>query len=250
MSPLIIANWKMQLTVPESIALAEAVRVHERGAGTLVLCPSFLALSAVASVLVQTGIALGAQDCAWSDRGAYTGAVSPADLATLGCAYVLLGHSERRVHFGETDHMIGQKLRAALQANLQPIFCVGETEDEWRSGQRHAVLLRQLETVLRGVALVGAQRMVIAYEPVWAIGTGQVAAPEDIMAAHAFIRDVLGEVLGATARDRVRIVYGGSVDAETVQACLQQPYVDGVLVGKASQRSDRIGKVLTAALPH
>ncbi|MBI4434160.1 triose-phosphate isomerase [Candidatus Uhrbacteria bacterium] len=246
MSPLIIANWKMQLSVSESVALAESVRAYDQRTGELVLCPSFLALPAVAEALAGSGVALGAQDCGWSERGPFTGAVSPSDLAAFGCAYVLLGHSERRIHFGETDAMVGQKVAAALRAQLQPVICVGETEQEWRAGQREAVLLRQLTAVCSGVTLVGAQLLVVAYEPVWAIGTGQAATPEDIASTHAYIADVVGELLGISRDARVRVVYGGSVDAENVRSCMAQEHVDGVLIGSASQRADRLQGVWAA----
>ncbi|MDO8599171.1 MAG: triose-phosphate isomerase [bacterium] len=245
MKPLVVANWKMQLGDEDAVATARELAGAPPEHAEVVLCPSFTALAGVAAAITNSSVLLGAQDCAWQERGAFTGGVSPADLRALGCRYVIVGHSERRQHFGETDAMIGVKVRAALGAGLQPILCVGETLEERTLRQREAVLTRQLD-ILRGVEIIGTARLCIAYEPIWAIGTGHAATPEDVAQAHAFIADSVREHMGAAA-EHLRILYGGSVDPTNIAAFLTVPRVDGVLVGTASQTAARLRNLVAAA---
>ena len=246
MLPLIVANWKMQLSDADAVTVAGEVAGSPIADAELVLCPSFTALSRVAEAVRGSAIALGAQDCAADTRGALTGEVSSEDLRALGCRYVLVGHSERRQRLGETDAMIGKKLRATTAAGLCPILCVGESFEERTEGKREAILTRQLD-VLRGLSLVGTQQLCVAYEPVWAIGTGHAAAPSDAAQAHAFIVDTVREVAGAAVADRVRVLYGGSVSPENVAAFLAEQHVAGVLVGTASQSAARLRAIVAAA---
>lgn len=236
----------MQLSDADAIAVAQQLTALRIPDAEVVLCPSFTSLARIAEVLQNASVVLGAQDCAWQDRGALTGEVSPVELARLGCRYVIIGHSERRQQIGETDAMIGRKLRAAIAAGLCPILCVGESFDERAQGKREAVLMRQLD-VLRGLVLVGTQQLCVAYEPVWAIGTGHAAAAEDAAQAHAFIVDTTRELAGAMVADRLRVLYGGSVNSENVASFLAERYVHGVLVGTASQTAERLRGLVAAA---
>lgn len=246
MQPLIVANWKMQLADGDVRALAEELRALDLHGVDLVVCPSFTALVVVREKLVGSAIALGAQDCAWEERGALTGAVSPADLVALGCSHVIIGHSERRQQFGETDAMIAQKLRAALAVELRPILCVGETAEEWKRGQREAVITRQLQGAFGACDVTFTKPLIIAYEPVWAIGSGHAANPTDAVNAAQHIAKTLLDICGRTQRYDLRVLYGGSVDATNVRAFLDADGIAGVLVGSASQSVGRLRDLLAA----
>lgn len=230
----------------------EAVDAARRLAETLsadvevVICPTFTALVEITEVIRGTAIALGAQDCAWAERGALTGEVSPADLIRLGCRYVIVGHSERRQYLGETDAIVARKVRAALGVGLRPILCIGETSEQRRNGAVEVILDRQLRSALAGLELVGAQQLCVAYEPIWAIGTGLAATPADVARAHAHIANVARMLLGPTADDRFRVLYGGSVDPENVSSFVAQPNTHGVLAGTASQTAARLRNIVAA----
>lgn len=236
----------MQLSDADAIAVAQRLTALRASDTEIVVCPSFTSIARIAEVLRDAPVILGAQDCAWQERGALTGEVSPAELARLGCRYVIVGHSERRQQIGETDAMIGRKLRAAIAAGLCPILCVGESFDERAQGKREAVLMRQLD-VLRGLVLVGTQQLCVAYEPVWAIGTGHAAAAEDAAQAHAFVVDTTRDLAGAMVADRLRVLYGGSVSVGNIASFLAEPHVHGVLVGTASQTAERLRSIVDAA---
>ncbi|MDO8425316.1 MAG: triose-phosphate isomerase [bacterium] len=241
MSPLFIANWKMQLSDVASVALAQEARALAHDAVTLVLCPSFNALADVAVAIAGSDIALGAQDCAWEERGALTGEVSPEDLKQLGCTYVLVGHSERRRELGETDALVGKKLRAACAAGLMPVLCVGEDAAERAAGKRGAVIARQCSAGFDAVADLRPSEILVAYEPVWAIGTGVSAAPEDAAAAAVSIA-----ALAASHDIHARVLYGGSVDADSVGAFMARKEIAGVLVGTASQTATGLRDMIVA----
>jgi len=232
----------MQLSDADAVATAQRLAATAPPDVEVVVCPPFTSLVRIADALRGSSVMLGAQDCAWLERGALTGEVSPADLAALGCRYVIVGHSERRQLLGEQDAVIGKKVRAAIVEGLRPILCVGETFEERRAGKREAVLTAQT-AVLHGLDLVGTQRLCVAYEPVWAIGTGHAATPEDVAQAHAFIAEQVREHLRAAAK-RVRILYGGSVGPENIAAFLAVPRVDGVLVGTAGQTAARLRNLI------
>lgn len=233
---IVIANWKMHLTLRESIALAKDIMQGQKKNGVVdvVVCPSFTALASVGPLL-SGGVALGAQDVFWEAKGAYTGEVAPPLLHEMGCAFVLVGHSERRHYCGETDAMVNKKVLATLREGLTPILCVGETNDERRAGQKDYVVMRQVAEAVKGAVLTGAQQLIIAYEPVWVIGTGQAVAPDDAVHMTQVIRHTLADIIPQETIERsCRVLYGGSVDAHNVASFTHTSLIDGVLVGGAS----------------
>jgi triosephosphate isomerase len=235
-TPLVVGNWKMHGNRAEATALAQAVRdglKRPRGVEVFV-CPPFTALSSVADVLVGSPVGLGAQNCHWETHGAFTGEVSPTMLADLGCRLVLLGHSERRHVFHETDDEINRKMGAALRHGLQPLLCVGETVEERRQGLTFTVVEGQLRAGLAGLSGDDMARCVLAYEPVWAIGTGVNATPAQVAEVHGYLRGLLSQLGSKDLAQTVRILYGGSVKPDNVAEVTQGPDVDGVLVGGAS----------------
>ncbi|MBI4215292.1 MAG: triose-phosphate isomerase, partial [Parcubacteria group bacterium] len=231
----VIGNWKMYLGYRESIDLAFELEnkinfVHD--SLRVVICPSFPVLSAIRPVLKD--LYLGAQDAGFESAGAYTGQISIKMLKEIGCAYVILGHSERRKFFKESDEMINDKIKMALDSMVTPIVCVGETAPERQAGRAQFIVGRQLERCLAGVQLAGVQHLLIAYEPVWAIGTGLACAPEDAISMHQYIRRALRDYFSDfTLRNRIWIIYGGSVDRGNFLSYLQDPHIDGVLIGGA-----------------
>ena len=235
-TPMAVANWKMNGTLAEAQALASQVKEGlKRTRGTeVVLCPPFTALAAVAEILAGSSLQLGAQNCHWEASGAYTGEVSPAMLADLRCRLVILGHSERRQHLGETDALINRKLRAALAHRLRPLLCVGETAEERRQGLTFHVVEGQLRGGLAGCSPQEIGRCIVAYEPVWAIGTGVNATPAQAAEVHGYLRGILSELASKEAAQGIRILYGGSVKPDNVASLVQDPEIDGTLVGGAS----------------
>ncbi|MFC1465308.1 MAG: triose-phosphate isomerase [Candidatus Brachytrichaceae bacterium NZ_4S206] len=243
----IAGNWKMNKTVSEAYDLAielvtglRAVRETE-----VALCPPFVALMAVKSAIANTMIKLGAQNMHDQDKGAFTGEISPVMLTGLA-DYVILGHSERRQHFGESDAFINRKVLAALKHGLQPILCIGETLEQNERGETEAVLAQQVRADLAGVAVEDATKIVIAYEPVWAIGTGRAATADDAQHRCAFVRAQLCDLFGSAA-DVMRIQYGGSVTPANAREILSKPDVDGALVGGASLKADDFIAIVQAA---
>ncbi len=244
--PLIAGNWKMHKTVPETLAYIEAFKPLVAGVEDrdIMLAPPFTALDAAQRALEGTNIALGAQNCHWEEEGAFTGEVSPRMLADLGVTYVILGHSERRHIFGETDEMIRRKLEAALRHELIPILCIGERLEEREAGKTLSVLERQLKEGLKGLSASDLKDLVVAYEPVWAIGTGKTATPEQAEEAHAFCRKLLAGMFGEEFAERTRILYGGSVKPENVVGLMARPDIDGALVGGASLKPDVFARIV------
>lgn len=246
--PIVAGNWKMNCTTPAALELARGV---ERGtAGVegveVVLCPAFPVLKAVGDLISRSAIELGAQNVHWEPSGAHTGEVSIPMLQELGCRYVILGHSERRAQFHETDRDVNLKCRAVLDAGLTPIVCVGETLDERQADRTMQVVRGQLEGGLHELGTrVGST--IIAYEPVWAIGTGHTATPEQAQEVHRFIRDTLGAIAGERVAREVRIQYGGSVKPGNAAELFGQPDVDGGLVGGASLDADSFVSIVKAA---
>src|SRR5262245_22002233 len=235
-TPLVVGNWKMHCGVAEARQLAQSVRDGlKRPRGVEVgLCPPFTALAAVADVLAGSSIGLGAQNCHWEARGAFTGEVSPAMLAELGCRFVLLGHSERRHLFHEGDDEINRKVGAALAHGLRPLLCVGETAEERRQGLTFTVVEGQLRGGWAGLSLENMGRCSLAYEPVWAIGTGVNATPAQAAEVHGYLRGLVSQIGSKDLAQTVRILYGGSVKADNAAELTQEPDIDGVLVGGAS----------------
>jgi len=235
-TPIVIGNWKMHGTVAEARTLAGAIReAIKRPRGVqVVVCPPFTALAAVAEVLAGSPIQLGAQTCHHEPAGAHTGEISPPMLVELGCRWVLLGHSERRKEIGESDEVINLKLRAALAHGLTPVLCVGETAEERRQGFTFTTVEGQLRAGLAGVTATQLGKVVLAYEPVWAIGTGVNATPAQAGEVHGYLRGLLSELGSKEAAQSIRILYGGSVKAENVDGLVAESEVDGALVGGAS----------------
>lgn len=234
---IVAGNWKMHNRIDESIALASAIKegTADLKNGEVIVAPPFTALYSVGIALKGSPVALAAQNMHSEDKGAFTGEVSPAMLRDAGCAYVILGHSERRKYFRESDESVNAKIQKALVAGLAPIVCVGETDEERVQGVTQSVVNRQVRGALAGVEAL--DNVVIAYEPVWAIGTGKVATSAQAEEVHAFIRGLLREIYGTAAED-VRILYGGSVTKDNIGELIGMADIDGALVGGASLNAD------------
>jgi triosephosphate isomerase len=244
--PLIAGNWKMYKTIAEAVETVEGLLggLGNPAGREVLICPPYTALHALSSLVQETPVRLGAQDVFYEAQGAYTGAISPVMLRDLGCSYVIVGHSERRQIFGESDALVNRKLRAALAHGLRPILCVGETKPERDSGRAEQVVVGQLRGSLAEVDRAAAADLVVAYEPVWAIGTGDTATPADAQAMHAAVRRTLADLLGAEAAATVRIQYGGSVKPDNVDELMAQPDIDGALVGGASLKADSFLRIV------
>lgn len=238
--PIIAGNWKMHKTIDEAVALADAMRASLDEIETVesVVCPPFVALSAVAEVLKGSRVNVGAQNMHWGEEGAYTGEIAPGMLAGL-CQYVILGHSERRGYFGETDEGVNKKAKAALAHGLTPIICVGETEAQYDAGETDAVVRRQVAAALEGFSAEQVRSLVFAYEPIWAIGTGKAATGEDAnRTIGGIVRGTIAELYGQETAQAVRVQYGGSAKPTNIAEFMQQPDIDGALVGGASLTAD------------
>jgi triosephosphate isomerase (TIM) len=234
--PLVVGNWKMNGTLAETRALTTALRdgLKRPGRVEVVVCPPFTALATAAEILAGGPILLGAQTCHHEPSGAHTGEIAPPMLTELGCRFVLCGHSERRREMGETDEQIQLKVAAALRHGLTPILCVGETGEERRQGLTFTTVEGQLRAGLTGLAAAAVGRCVLAYEPVWAIGTGVNATPAQAGEVHGYLRGLVSEVASKDTAQGVRILYGGSVKADNADVLLAEPDIDGALVGGAS----------------
>jgi triosephosphate isomerase len=244
---IVAGNWKMNKTIPEAVELARAVVDATRGTETeVVVCPSYVCLVPVEAVVRGTHVALGAQDVHWLKSGAYTGKVSPDMLLSAGVKYVIIGHSEQRTYFSETNETVNRKVKAALEAGLLPIICVGERLEEREAGKTEDVVRDHVLGAYAGLSREQALKTVIAYEPVWAIGTGRTATPEQAQEVHAFIRRLLGELYDAETAAQIRIQYGGSMTADNAASLLSKPDVDGGLVGGASLKAPSFDAIARA----
>ncbi len=244
--PIIAGNWKMHKTIVEAVALADEIRegVEAIEGVEIVLCPPFVALSAVAEAIYNTDIKLGAQNMHWEEEGAYTGEISPRMLEGL-CQYVIIGHSERRKYFGETDETVNRKIKAALGHNLTPIICVGETLAQREAGETEKLVSSQVKNALAELSADDVRGLVIAYEPIWAIGTGKAATPEDASSViGSVIRSTIAESYGDSIAQEVRVQYGGSVNPTNIGSFVNQPDIDGALVGGASLRANDFLEIL------
>ena len=243
---VIAANWKMFKTPAQAQEFVQAflplVANHDRD--EIVLCPSDTSLSVVIAAVTGTNVAAGAQNMYFADEGAFTGETSPVMLKAIGATHVILGHSERRQYFCETDETVNKKLLAALKHELKPIVCIGEVLAERESGKMEEVLLRQVRKAFEGVTAPQCESIVIAYEPVWAIGTGKTATPEMAAEAHAVVRKEIAAVIGEAAAKAMRILYGGSVKPENASALMGEPEIDGALVGGASLDPQSFAKIV------
>jgi len=236
--PLMAGNWKMNKTIPEAVAMVNELKgkIADVKDVDILLCPVFTALYPVANEVKGSNINVGAQDLFWEEKGAFTGEVAPNMLVDAGCKYVIIGHSERRQYFGETNETVNKKVKAALAIGLIPVVCVGETLQERESDVTFKVIESQVREGLKDLSKEDAEKIVIAYEPVWAIGTGKTATPDQAQEVHAFIRKVYGEMYGDVS-DSVRILYGGSVKPSNVSELMKKEDIDGGLVGGASLKA-------------
>jgi triosephosphate isomerase len=250
--PFVAGNWKMNTDSRSSVELAKAVAASSAGVArekvTVAVLPPFVYVPAVVKAVSASGVAVGAQDVYFELKGAFTGEISPAMLKDVGCTYVLCGHSERRHVLGESDELVGKKTTAAISGGLLPILCVGELLEERDAGQTEQVVARHLRTGLAGLSADKMSAVTIAYEPVWAIGTGRTATPQQAQEVHAFIRNWLSETYGANLAQEARILYGGSVKGDNAKELMAQEDVDGSLVGGASLKADEFARIIQAAV--
>lgn len=245
-TPLIAGNWKMYKTTPEAVDTAQRLMelVADSAGVDIMIAPVFTALDPVSRVVRNSRVALGAQNLYWQKEGAYTGEISADMLVSAGCQYVIIGHSERRQYFGETDEAVNKKISAAITANLIPVFCIGETESERESGNTFSVLDKQVKDGLEGKVVNALGSLVIAYEPVWAIGTGKTATSVQAQEAHKYIRSLIEGLFGTALAESVRILYGGSVKPANVSELMAMPDIDGALVGGASLDAESFSKIV------
>ncbi len=247
-TPLVAGNWKMYKLIADAVDTVTALKplVADAEDVEIVVCPTFTALYATGQALAGSNIAMGAQNCYPKDFGAFTGEISPQMLLDAGCAWTIIGHSERRQYFKEDDAFLNEKLRYALAQGLKVMFCIGETLDERQGGAMNAVLERQVAKGLAGLSAADFANVAIAYEPVWAIGTGITATPEQAEEAHEFVRGLLRAQFGQAVADAVRIQYGGSVKPDNAAELIAKPNVDGFLVGGASLKADSFAAIVNA----
>jgi triosephosphate isomerase (TIM) len=245
--PLIAGNWKMYKSPTQAKILTQELLQKLAGQDhcDIVLAPPFVSLAVVRDQIRSSAIHLGAQNCYWESEGAFTGEVSAPMLRDLGCEYVILGHSERRQYFGEIDETVAKKLKAAVAADLIPIFCLGESLQEREAGDCEIVVKRQLEKGLASLTPSDISRIIIAYEPVWAIGTGKTATPEMAQEVHGYLRQRLGCLYGESTAQSVRILYGGSVKPDNAADLMKRPDIDGALVGGASLQAESFTAIVS-----
>jgi triosephosphate isomerase len=245
-TPIIAGNWKLNKTSAEAVGLVNEIKAAVGGVNDveIVVCPVYPSLARVASAAAGSNIRVGAQNCYWEDAGAFTGEVSAPLLKAEGVEYVIIGHSERRQYFGETDVTVNKRIRAALAHGLTPIVCVGETLEEREAEETFKIVETQIRGALEGYGALEAVKMVLAYEPVWAIGTGKTASEEQAQEVHGFIRGLLTKLYNRSAADAIRIQYGGSVKADNIAGLIARPDIDGALVGGASLKADSFAAIV------
>lgn len=244
-TPIIAGNWKMNMTPAEAERLVvELIPLVKDAACEVVVCPPYVDLALVGKLLVGTNIKLGAQNIHWAPKGAFTGEISADMLLAMGVSHAIVGHSERRQYFGETDETVNKRAKAALDANITPIICVGETLEQREGGVTDTIVSKQTVAALAGFSAEEVVRSVIAYEPIWAIGTGKTATNEDANTTIKVIRDAIAGVYGQKVADVVRIQYGGSMNAKNASELMAMPEIDGGLIGGASLKSEDFSKVV------
>lgn len=250
---LVIGNWKMNMLKKEALELAQRLSelLSNLNQVDIVVAPPYTSLDVVYKVIHKTNIQLAGQNVFWEPSGAFTGEISPYMLIESGCKWVIIGHSERRDILGEDDNMVERKIKASINAGLIPILCVGETLDEREKGYTMKVVKSQIEKGLKNLNLADPNSIAIAYEPVWAIGTGKNATPEEAEAVHGFVRETLRKIFNGIA-DNIRILYGGSVTPENIKGLISSPDIDGALIGGASLRAESFAKIarLIGGMPH
>ncbi|MEW9094371.1 MAG: triose-phosphate isomerase [Clostridiaceae bacterium] len=243
--PIIAGNWKMHNTVEEAVKLVEELKPLVKEAECeVIVCPTFICLSEVKKVIKDSNIKLGAQNMYFEDKGAFTGEVSPTMLKALGIDYVVIGHSERRQYFNETDETVNKKVKKAFENDIIPILCVGESLHERENGITEEVIGRQIKLDLSGLTASQVENLVIAYEPIWAIGTGKTATSEQANETIGYIRSIVEKLYGNEVSEKVRIQYGGSVKSSTIKEQMAMPHIDGALVGGASLKAEEFGAIV------
>ncbi len=245
-TPIIAGNWKMFKTIDESVDMVKNLKelVKDVTETEIVVCPPFVSISPVVNALQDSNISVGAQNCHWEDKGAFTGEIAPPMLAAAGCTYVIIGHSERRKYFHETNEHVNRKAKALYEHSLIPIICVGETLDQREDNKTMDVVEEQIRGCLADIPVDKMLSTVIAYEPVWAIGTGKTASPEQAQEVHAFIRNLLNELYGKDNAQQIRIQYGGSVKPDNIASLMEMDDIDGALVGGASLEAESFAKII------
>lgn len=251
-TPLVAGNWKMNKLIGEAVATVEALKPLVSGVNNvdIVVCPVFTALHAASQAAQGSNIEVGAQNAYVKESGAYTGELSPQMLKDAGCTWTILGHSERRQYFGETDAFLNEKLHFAVNSGLKVMFCIGETLEEREGGKMDDVLTRHVVEGLKGLTDAQFAQVAIAYEPVWAIGTGVTASPEQAESAHLFVRELVRKHFGAPVAEAIRIQYGGSAKPDNAAELISQPNVDGFLVGGAALQADSFAGIVNAVSSH
>ena len=247
--PIVAGNWKMNMTAPEGRALVDQLlpMVSDASGVDVVVCPPFTTIASVVDGVKSSDVAVGAQDMYWEDSGAYTGQIAPQMLLTTGCTWVIIGHSERRQFFGETNDTVARKVAKAFEVGLKPIMCVGENLEEREAGCTEAVVEDHVRGGLAGLSSEQVGKLVVAYEPVWAIGTGMTATKQQAQDVHAFIRKLLAEIAGDESAEAVRIQYGGSVKPDNAVELFSEPDIDGGLIGGAALKADDFAAIVNAA---
>ena len=242
----IAGNWKMFKTCAEAVETAKQLKdlVAKVSDPEVMIAPPYTALARVAEALEGSRILLGALNLHWEKEGAYTGEISAPMLVSAGCRYIIIGHSERRQYFGETDQSVNKKINAAISHDLAPVFCIGESENERETGQTFSVLDKQVKKGLEGIFVDNVNSLVIAYEPVWAIGTGKTATSKQAQEVHHFLRTLLSDLFGKATAASIRILYGGSVKPENISELMARPDIDGALVGGASLNAETFSKIV------
>lgn len=245
----IAGNWKMNKTVPESISFTRELKMKTLGYNNIdiLICPPLTSLISILEIIKDSKIRLGAQNVHWEDSGAFTGEVSTSMLESAGCSHVIIGHSERRQYFGESNDLLNKKLKKVLKSKLLPIYCVGETIDQRKLGHTEKVVDEQIRSGLNGIGTDQIGRITIAYEPVWAIGTGETATPEQAEEVHLYIRNLITELYGDAIAENIRIQYGGSVKPSNAKELLMQKDIDGALIGGASIDLTSFSEILKIA---
>lgn len=244
--PLIAGNWKMYKTIPEAVETAAQLKeeVKDVSGREIVIAPSFVSLHPVAQVIKGSNIILSAQDVFWEMEGAFTGEVAPVMLLSAGCTYTIIGHSERRQYFGETNETANKKIKKSMEGGLKVIVCIGETLEEREAGKTFSVLENQISDGLKELSFAQLEKIVVAYEPVWAIGTGKTATAAQAEEAHQFIRNKLKEQFNTDVAEKTRILYGGSVKPDNIDQLMAEKDIDGVLVGGASLKVDSFSRIV------
>ena len=244
--PLIAGNWKMYKTIPEAVETVAELKkaVQDVSSREIVVAPSFVCLAPVAEVIKESNITLASQNVFWEDEGAYTGEISPAMLKSAGCTSAIIGHSERRQYFGETNESVNKKIKKSLDGDLKVIVCIGESLEERERGNTFSILGSQIDGGLQGLTAGQMQKVVIAYEPIWAIGTGKTATADQAEEVHQFIRKQIEENQSKELAEKTRILYGGSVKPENIDELMAKENIDGVLVGGASLKADSFARIV------